>query len=349
MWTVEYPSGQLRVSQAFETWLGKALSTLEDLFLTLEPVSADRLRSWLDENEEFPEGGEVPLAFKNLHPALYVCQLEPIYYQGQMVSIQGQMTPILSMLQEQPISETHRIQTLYHQGIIGIVITDQLERIRDCNPVFCMMLGHEPSELMGQKIIDYIHPADRARQLTLYDQMRYGDAETVHVEKRYLRADGTFFWAEVAITLIRNAAGEISHFVRFLLDLSERKHLHPDISQRQGLIEDYFDSSPALMGMMELEEDDYRFVLTNPASEFYGAGRYSGLEGRSAREIGIAEETRQFMLSQIKACLSQQAIQRFIYEHQLDQKVFNRLSCCMIPETTNQTKGRVFYLIQPLS
>ena len=223
IWSLEYPSGQLRVSQSFETWLGKPLTTLEELCSYLEPLSADRLNVWLDENAEDPESGEVPLAFKDVHPSLYVCQIEPVFYQGKMVSVFSQMTPIWTMIQDQPIAETHRIQTLYHHGSMGIVITDPLERIRECNPVFCLLVGMEQQELLGNKILDFIYPADRQRQLTIYDQMRYGDAETVHVEKRYLRSDGTFFWAEVGITMIRNASGEISHFVRFILDLTERK------------------------------------------------------------------------------------------------------------------------------
>lgn len=236
-WVLDLSTGRLTVSQGLERLLGKPLGSLDDLTDQLEPISASRLRLWLAELEQDPEPGEVPLTFKDRRPAVYVAHIEPLYADGELISVQARLMPILAMLQDAS-ADAEPPEDVCPQGCLGIVITDPVGRIRDCNPVFCHMIGLRRGALLDQKLLDYVHPADRDRPITLYDQLRDGNIETHHVEKRYQQADGSYFWAEVVIAMIREANGEIKHCVRFILNLSEHRQLEAELAQQKQLVTD---------------------------------------------------------------------------------------------------------------
>ncbi len=229
-------SGRLLLSQAFEDLLGTSLSNLESLYDHLEPASATRLRNWLSELALDYESGEVPLSFKNRHPTAYIAQLEPLFYKGELKGVQGRMFPILSMLHEQMLPDKEPQTSA--QGNLGIVLTDPLGLIDDCNPLFCKMLGMSRTALLGSRLQNFIHPADRTQPIALYHQLRDGKLETLHLEKRYRQADGTYFHAEVGIALVRSEQGDVSHCIRFILNLSARQQLEAEHQLQKNLIDD---------------------------------------------------------------------------------------------------------------
>lgn len=287
-WSVELPSGALRLSEALRirlSQLNQALDHLEQLYDCLEPVSVTRLRRLLEEAETDTELGEVPLAFKDLTPATYACWLEPYYQQDQLAGVHAQMLPLLHTLQEVPSAENQRFQAVYQRGSIGIVMTDQLDRILDCNPAFSSMLGYQPAELTGRHMRALSHPADRSHEVPLIEQFQHQDVETRHLEKRYLCADGTYVWVEIALNLFHSPTGELSHIVRFVLNLSERKRLEAELrsardqqSERLSLM---FEHAPAAIAY--LKGPEHVFEVTNAKyTELIGGKQVQGLKVREA-------------------------------------------------------------------
>ena len=91
------------------------------------------------------------------------------------------------------------------------------------NDAFCKMLGYSESELVGKTFQDVTLPEDRPVGAKLTDQVLSGQTEMFHLEKRYLRQDGTVVWGLVSSTLIRDTQNKPLHFITQIQDITEGK------------------------------------------------------------------------------------------------------------------------------
>lgn len=52
------------------------------------------------------------------------------------------------------------------------------------------IFGYTPAEMMGRRVLDFLHPEDQARTLQAIDEIHDGEAKT-HFDNRYVRKDGS--------------------------------------------------------------------------------------------------------------------------------------------------------------
>ena len=67
------------------------------------------------------------------------------------------------------------------------------------------------------------HPEDRARHDEFHQQLSAGERDFYRMEKRYLRADGTIFWAELTVRIFRDPAGGVAQEISTLVDVTPHK------------------------------------------------------------------------------------------------------------------------------
>ncbi|MEO8036872.1 MAG: PAS domain S-box protein, partial [Acidobacteriota bacterium] len=91
------------------------------------------------------------------------------------------------------------------------------------NESLCAMLGYTREELLGRTFFDFTHPDDLAASAEAFGGIIAGSAATVHMEKRYLRRKGGYFWATVTGSPVRNDQGHIDYVIVIIDDLSRRK------------------------------------------------------------------------------------------------------------------------------
>jgi PAS domain S-box-containing protein len=125
----------------------------------------------------------------------------------------------------------------FDQAPIGIAYADRSGRFQRCNHAFCALLGFDPGELEHRSIGDLTYREDVARTATELERLWSGAIESVDLEKRYIRKDGSVKWVRVSTALVRdgNSAPECS--VEFLRDISIRKELAAALLQQQTLLE----------------------------------------------------------------------------------------------------------------
>ena len=95
-----------------------------------------------------------------------------------------------------------------------------------------LVKGYKRDEIVGQHIEVFYTPEDRARGLAA---TLLGEARTKgHVEHEgwRVRKDGTRFWADVAISALRNEAGELIGYAKVTRDLTERRRLEDERLRR---------------------------------------------------------------------------------------------------------------------
>src|SRR5690606_11292936 len=103
----------------------------------------------------------------------------------------------------------------------AILVADRDGTIVEVNPRFCAVTGYTPEEVIGQnaRILQSGNtPVETYRDM--WETLLAGKEWRGDLQNR--RKDGSLYWEAHAIVPIRDATGEISRFVSFQRDISER-------------------------------------------------------------------------------------------------------------------------------
>jgi PAS domain S-box-containing protein len=85
------------------------------------------------------------------------------------------------------------------------------------------MLGYSREELSRMTWLEVTHPEDVAANLALFDKLVAGDLERYSLDKRFIRKDGTTFWALVSASCVRRVDKGVKYVVAIYIDIEMRK------------------------------------------------------------------------------------------------------------------------------
>jgi two-component system sensor histidine kinase VicK len=115
-----------------------------------------------------------------------------------------------------------RFRTVFEHSPLGHKIIDADLLIRQANPAVVAMLGFtQTAELVGRKILDFVHPAHYADWFKLQTQLWAHDVPYFVLETRLVRQSGAVFWCQVTSVLFPDEAGELGYTT--LIDVDEQK------------------------------------------------------------------------------------------------------------------------------
>ncbi len=124
-----------------------------------------------------------------------------------------------------------RFRTAFEKGSVAMALTALDSTLLKVNSRFCRMLGFSESELVGRSFTEITHPDDRAANLVGTRQLASGEISSFHMEKRYLRKDGTVLWAEMNTAAVPDAKGRPLYCVTHVQDITERKKAEEALRQ----------------------------------------------------------------------------------------------------------------------
>ena len=107
----------------------------------------------------------------------------------------------------------------------GVVISDA--RVKEnpiiyCNPTFERITGYSSSDILG-KNCRFLQGNDTDPQAIKTIRTCLREEKDCLVTLKNYRKDGTPFWNELAISPVRDAKGEVTHYIGIQTDISERK------------------------------------------------------------------------------------------------------------------------------
>lgn len=122
------------------------------------------------------------------------------------------------------------------QSASSIVITDRDGTINYVNPSFCRLSGYAVSEIIGKnpRILKSGKVAAKVYQ-DMWETILAGKwwrGELINRKK-----NGESYWAAVSISPIRNAQGEITHFIAEQQDITARKRAEKEIAETALFVE----------------------------------------------------------------------------------------------------------------
>ncbi len=111
---------------------------------------------------------------------------------------------------------------MFHKAAIGIAPVAADGRWIQVNEALRRMLGYSMEELRRCTFQDITFAGDLEADLALVLQLVAGEIERYQIEKRYIRKDGRVIWANLSVTIEREAGGG-HHFISVVEDIQARK------------------------------------------------------------------------------------------------------------------------------
>lgn len=126
-----------------------------------------------------------------------------------------------------------RWRAVYENSAAGIALADLSGQILAANPAFQSMLGYKEEEL--QRIsLEEITPADDLEQTQSRIAHLVADrVQEYHVQRRYLRKDGSVLWANAGVSLIPGTQNMAPMLLRIIDDITERKQVQDALAIAQ--------------------------------------------------------------------------------------------------------------------
>jgi diguanylate cyclase (GGDEF)-like protein/PAS domain S-box-containing protein len=128
----------------------------------------------------------------------------------------------IEALKQAEISNQSRL--LFESSPTGMIAFDAANgRVAQVNLIAQDMWGYTAEEFLGKTANDITYPDDREESRRRNEQLAKGMVNHLRFEKRYLRKDGSFFWAESYVSTLKNDEGKVIRFIGSTVDLTVRK------------------------------------------------------------------------------------------------------------------------------
>jgi PAS domain S-box-containing protein len=132
-----------------------------------------------------------------------------------------------------PLGEVRsQIEGIFDNAAVGLTQIGLDGRFQIANDALCRFLGRPRELLLTLGVTDVTHPDDLARSFEAVGRAA-ATGDTVSLDKRYLRPDGSLVWAHSSMTPMRSAAGTIEGILAVVTDLTARRDTEEALRQSE--------------------------------------------------------------------------------------------------------------------
>ncbi len=122
-------------------------------------------------------------------------------------------------------------RTIFDEVPIGLalghndkyIITNTDDR-PSVNPMLKKILGRTTEDLTNVSWADITHPDDLPVDLEHFEKFKSGEIDGYHMEKRYIKPDGSYIWANIMIAALHTSNNKYNHLC-LVEDITDRKKI----------------------------------------------------------------------------------------------------------------------------
>ena len=172
----------------------------------------------------------------------------------------GELRQRISDVTEQKQAEAvlqeseERFRKVFEEGPLGFGLLGLDGRIQHVNRRFCEMLGYSEEEIIALGSVGISHPEDWEKDCQLGSRLVRGEISNYTIDKRYARKDGTVFWGRVTVSVMHDAEGKPTAFIRMVEDIAERKRAEEELRNSERTLRTLIDASPESILLIDADE-----------------------------------------------------------------------------------------------
>jgi diguanylate cyclase (GGDEF)-like protein/PAS domain S-box-containing protein len=114
-------------------------------------------------------------------------------------------------------------RSLFNESPAGQILSSSDRQIVAVNRAFCEMTGYTESEILENGWDAITPPDDQAGIFAAFERLWSGELETMQMERRYLRKDGSSLWGHVSVARVADDQGRARYVIDQVQDISDRK------------------------------------------------------------------------------------------------------------------------------
>lgn len=185
-----------------------------------------------------------------------------------------------------------RYRNVFVQASMPQALGDLDGRLIAVNAPYCDLLGYSEEELIMMRAEDVTHPGDRERQNALLAELTAKKRDSVTVEKRYVRPDGTLRYARSHVRLVRDDCGTPRFLHALVEDITEQREMEQALAAGEAHLRALFQHSRDVVLLIDAQGEVRSAspncqrvapVLTEP-----GASVFDPLEAAEATRLRAA-------------------------------------------------------------
>lgn len=136
------------------------------------------------------------------------------------------------------MKEGERFQRAFNDAAIGIALLDvePLGHYLEVNSTFCRMTGYSRDELLTRNFQSITAAQDIDKNIEQLQPLLQGNIPSLQLEKRYLRKNGSAFWARLNVSLVRDDRNRPLYFIVQIEDIAERKRTEDQLRRSKALL-----------------------------------------------------------------------------------------------------------------
>jgi PAS domain S-box-containing protein len=226
------PAAASLTGTTLEALRGKTLADFPKLLKTPLPASClDTLRA-----QEPRNFGEIAYGDERIREGIYAVQVFPLSHDFLGVLFENVTDQRRS---ERALRESEERLRLLIQGVqeYGIFQLDPLGNVVSWNAGAGRLMGYHAEEIIGQHFSEFYPKEDVLNgkpQRSMAEAVRRGQSVD---EGWRVRKDGARFWANVVLTALRDAEGNLRGFAKLTRDMTERREREEALTRAKELLE----------------------------------------------------------------------------------------------------------------
>lgn len=129
----------------------------------------------------------------------------------------------LARLQQRKESLKAGYRETFEYAGVGIAHVTPAGRFLEANTRFCEMLGITPAALETLRFQDITYRDDLDQNLSMLERLTRGEIPGYRMQKRYVRANGELFWADLTVSAVRDENGRPLKLISIVNDITRQK------------------------------------------------------------------------------------------------------------------------------
>jgi PAS domain S-box-containing protein len=145
-------------------------------------------------------------------------------------SLQAEISARQFTAQALDISE-QRFKSIFESTSLGIKVLDLTGNILQTNSAYRKIIGYPEYEILGRRFYDFLHPADIARAVSMFQKLKAEGVSALRFQHRAIHKNGSTVWVNAVFSAVRNGGDDesLAFIVSILEDVTDQKMFESEL------------------------------------------------------------------------------------------------------------------------